>query len=42
NGQLIGVLDIDSPSTSHFDKVDQLWLEKIRDAIVHELPNEMN
>ncbi|AIS60000.1 GAF domain-containing protein [Listeria ivanovii] len=42
NEQLIGVLDIDSPSTSHFDKVDQLWLEKIRDAIVHELPNEMN
>lgn len=42
NEQLIGVLDIDSPSTSHFDKVDQLWLEKIRDAIVHELPNEIN
>ncbi|MBC1585308.1 GAF domain-containing protein [Listeria seeligeri] len=42
NEQLIGVLDIDSPSTSRFDEVDQLWLEKIRDAIVHEFPNEMN
>lgn len=42
NGQLLGVLDIDSPSTARFDEVDQFWLEKIRDAIVHELPNEIN
>ncbi|PZF88195.1 GAF domain-containing protein [Listeria ivanovii] len=42
NGQLIGVLDIDSPSTSRFDEIDQLWLEKIRDVIIHELPNEIN
>ncbi|MBC2256084.1 GAF domain-containing protein [Listeria ivanovii] len=42
NEQLIGVLDIDSPSTSRFDEIDQLWLEKIRDVIIHELPNEIN
>ena len=29
NGQLIGVLDIDSPSLSRFDNVDKIYLEKI-------------
>lgn len=29
NGQLIGVLDIDSPILSRFDEADQLGLEKI-------------
>lgn len=42
NEQLLGVLDIDSPLFNRFDKVDQMWLEKIRDAITLELPNEIN
>ncbi|EGE9603740.1 GAF domain-containing protein [Listeria monocytogenes] len=37
NNQLLGVLDIDSPLFNRFDEVDQLWLEKIRDAIVQEI-----
>ncbi|EMD5516032.1 GAF domain-containing protein [Listeria monocytogenes] len=37
NNQLLGVLDIDSPLFNRFDEVDQLWLEKIRDAITQEI-----
>lgn len=29
NGQIIGVLDIDSEHYNTFDEVDQLWLERI-------------
>ncbi len=29
NGQLIGVLDIDSPNLSRFDNIDKIYLEKI-------------
>jgi GAF domain-containing protein len=32
--KLIGVLDIDSPSFSRFDKVDQDYLEKVVDKLV--------
>ncbi|EAE6296968.1 GAF domain-containing protein [Listeria monocytogenes] len=37
NNQLLGVLDIDSPLFNRFDEMDQLWLERIRDAIVQEI-----
>ncbi|TYV16305.1 GAF domain-containing protein [Listeria monocytogenes] len=37
NNQLLGVLDIDSPLFNRFNEVDQLWLERIRDAIVQEI-----
>lgn len=33
-GQLIGVLDIDSPSKSRFDHIDQLMLEEFVKALV--------
>ena len=29
NGEVIGVLDVDSLALSEFDEVDKLWLEKI-------------
>lgn len=32
--QLIGVLDIDSPSLSRFDEIDQLYLEKVIEKLV--------
>ncbi|WP_099221508.1 GAF domain-containing protein [Listeria costaricensis] len=37
NGQLIGVLDIDSPHLARFDETDQLWLEKIVQALLLEI-----
>ena len=33
-GELLGVLDIDSPSLNRFDEVDQLYLEKFVEALV--------
>jgi len=33
-GELLGVLDIDSPSLNRFDEVDQLFLEKFVEALV--------
>jgi len=37
NNQLIGVLDIDSPSYSRFDKIDKLYLEKVIGKLVDKL-----
>ena len=34
NGQLFGVLDIDSPFLSRFDQIDQKYLEKVIDKLV--------
>lgn len=34
DGQLLGVLDIDSPRKNRFDEVDQLYLEKFVQALV--------
>lgn len=36
-GQLIGVLDIDSPSKSRFDHIDQMMLEEFVRALVNHL-----
>jgi len=33
NGEIIGVLDIDSKEKSSFSEVDALWLEKILDLV---------
>lgn len=33
NGNIIGILDIDSENLSQFDKTDQLWLEKINNIV---------
>ena len=33
-GQVLGVLDVDSPEKARFDATDQEWLERIVDAIV--------
>ncbi|SDM90189.1 GAF domain-containing protein [Fictibacillus solisalsi] len=33
DGQLFGVLDIDSPEKSRFDQIDQEWLEKFVDEL---------
>ncbi len=35
--QLYGVLDIDSPSLNRFDEVDQQYLEKLCQVLVHHL-----
>ncbi|WP_239254925.1 GAF domain-containing protein [Listeria ilorinensis] len=37
NGQMIGVLDIDSPSFARFDEIDQFWLEKIIQVLLLEI-----
>ena len=37
NNQLIGVLDIDSPSFSHFNDIDKLYLEKVMSKLVDKL-----
>jgi putative methionine-R-sulfoxide reductase with GAF domain len=29
NGEVVGVLDIDSEKLSNFDSTDQKWLEKV-------------
>ena len=29
NGQIVGVLDVDSTELAHFDTIDQLYLEEI-------------
>ena len=34
NGEVIGVLDIDSPSKSRFDELDQTYLEKFAQSLV--------
>ena len=34
NGQVLGVLDLDSPEKARFDATDQEWLERIVDALV--------
>ncbi len=33
NGEIIGVLDIDSERLAYFDATDQLWLEQIAEAV---------
>jgi L-methionine (R)-S-oxide reductase len=37
NGEVIGVLDIDSPSKNRFDEVDQLYLEKFVEALLKQM-----
>ncbi|WP_433743719.1 GAF domain-containing protein [Falsibacillus pallidus] len=37
DGQLIGVLDIDSPETNRFDEVDQKHLEEFTEILVNQL-----
>ncbi|SFT04658.1 GAF domain-containing protein [Paenibacillus sp. BC26] len=37
NGELLGVLDIDSPILERFDELDQQYLEKFVDALVSHL-----
>ncbi|KFZ27514.1 MAG: Free methionine-R-sulfoxide reductase [Candidatus Izimaplasma bacterium HR2] len=37
NNELIGVLDIDSPSFSRFNKIDKLYLEKVISKLVDKL-----
>ena len=37
NNELIGVLDIDSPSYSRFDQIDKLYLEKVIGKLVDKL-----
>lgn len=34
DGQVLGVLDIDSPSFSRFDRTDQAWLERLARVLV--------
>ncbi len=34
DGQLLGVLDIDSPRKNRFDEIDQAYLEKFVQALV--------
>ena len=34
NGEVVGVLDVDSEALDQFDTTDQLWLEKLVDMIV--------
>lgn len=36
NGELIGVLDIDSPLLERFNELDQQWLEEIASLLVQE------
>ncbi|MCK6258069.1 GAF domain-containing protein [Fictibacillus sp. KIGAM418] len=33
NGQLFGVLDIDSPEKNRFDEIDKVWLERFVDEL---------
>ena len=37
NNELIGVLDVDSPSFSRFNKIDKLYLEKVIGKLVDKL-----
>lgn len=37
NGEIIGVLDIDSPSKNRFDELDQTYLEKFVQSLVKSL-----
>lgn len=37
NGELIGVLDIDSPETDRFNETDQLYLERFTETLIAEL-----
>ena len=37
NNEIIGVLDIDSPSFSRFNKIDKLYLEKVISKLVDKL-----
>lgn len=37
NGEVIGVLDIDSPSKNRFDELDQTYLEKFAQSLVKSL-----
>ena len=34
NNQLIGVLDVDSPSLNHFDNIDKQYLEKVINKLI--------
>jgi GAF domain-containing protein len=33
NGEIFGVLDIDSPSTNRFDEIDKKYIEKFAEVI---------
>ena len=37
-GEVIGVLDIDSEKLATFDESDRLWLEQIADVVVDKIP----
>ena len=37
NGELIGVLDLDSPVKNRFDEKDERLLQKIADIFIHSL-----
>jgi len=37
NGRVIGVLDIDSPMKNRFDEVDEQYLERFVETLVHHL-----
>jgi L-methionine (R)-S-oxide reductase len=37
NGQLLGVLDIDSPVVNRFDEVDQTFLEQFVERLLQSL-----
>jgi len=37
NGELIGVLDLDSPVKNRFDAEDERLLQKIADIFIHSL-----
>jgi len=37
NGELIGVLDIDSPIKNRFDEMDQYYLEKFIETLTQNL-----
>ena len=39
DGQLIGVLDIDSPSLNRFNEIDQKYLEKFVQIITKNIPS---
>ena len=38
NGQLLGVLDLDSPRKDRFSPADQAWLERLAELFMAELP----
>lgn len=38
NGEVLGVLDVDSSSVGSFDETDSLYLERVADMVVEKLP----